>query len=200
MNRFKRKRQEELYSANRDLSFFEWAAGKKLFSNNINASERMQKFLVEIQKRCLAEMVLLLSWSTDSSDCQVLGISPSGEKSVISPELQLRLIRKCYEENKILVKEDLYEDVSIQKLLKQFPISTLLIAPLHNDQGLIDMLLIVNYAGSGVPSRILDFIDFISSVLALSIQNTRLFNKLKRKDAELKEWTAHVEERISQGP
>jgi len=188
-----------LYSSNRDLTFFEWAAGKKLFSNNINASERMQNFLVEIQKRCLAEMVLLLSWSTDSSDCQVLGISPSSEKSVISPELQLRLIRKCYEENKILVKENLYEDVSIQKLLKQFPISTLLIAPLHNDQDLIDMLLIVNYAGSGVPSRILDFIDFISSVLALSIQNTRLFNKLKRKDTELKEWTAHVEERISQG-
>jgi len=199
LNRFKRKKQEELYSSNRDLTFFEWAAGKKLFSNNINASERMQNFLVEIQKRCLAEMVLLLSWSTDSSDCQVLGISPSSEKSVISPELQLRLIRKCYEENKILVKENLYEDVSIQKLLKQFPISTLLIAPLHNDQDLIDMLLIVNYAGSGVPSRILDFIDFISSVLALSIQNTRLFNKLKRKDTELKEWTAHVEERISQG-
>jgi len=199
LDRFWRKRKEEYYPSKQSVSFLEWTAGKDLFSNTIDLSARIQKLLVEIQKRCLAEQVILLNWETRKKGCKVLGISPFGEKPIMHPRLQMNLIKKCSEKNQILVWEDFWNDAFIREMLKDSRFKTLLISPLHMDQDIVDALLIVNYSGSGIPTRIIDFISFISSVLALSVQNSRLYSELKQKDAELKEWTAHVEERIDLG-
>jgi len=63
----------------------------------------------------------------------------------------------------------------------------------------LDALLILNYSQGGEKTRIIDFITFISSVLALSLQNVNLYRDLKSKSTELTEWTQHVEMRIRDG-
>jgi PAS domain S-box-containing protein len=178
---------------------FEWAAGKELAFSSIDFKDRIQKLLVEIHKRCLADQVLLLTWNTRKKACKVLGISPIGYKSTIHPQLQLSLIQKVYEKKRTLYWEDLWEDGFIREKLKESHFETLFITPLNLNKNLIDVLIIVNYSAGGGASQVIDFISFISSVLALAIQNSRLYSELKRKNMELKSWTAHVEERIEEG-
>ena len=71
--------------------------------------------------------------------------------------------------------------------------------PLRQEENSIDALFILNHAPTRQYKRVLEFITFISPVLALSIQNYQLYLQLKHKNEELDSWIAHVESRIEEG-
>ncbi|MBN2030071.1 PAS domain S-box protein [bacterium] len=199
MKKFWKKQEKGFFCPKGTLSFIEWAGGKDILPRSAESLEQTQKLLVEIQKRSLADQVLLLSCDRDSEQCKLIGISPSREKPAIHQRVQFSLINKCLEEKRILVWEDLWRDELMREQLRHLKCKSLLLAPLNLDQKMIDVLAIVNYSSTGKPSRVIDFITFISSVLALSIQNVRLYSALKQKDTELKDWVTDVEKRIEEG-
>jgi len=181
------------------VPFLEWATGKDFLFNQADFTNRLQQLLTEIQKRSLSEQVLLLSWDIQRNECKVLGISPTGDKPIIPQRAQIPLIQKAAEKKRILKYEDLMEDEHLRGSFRYIPFDTLVLCPLNINQHTVDVLLIVNYLPGSSASRILDFISFISSVLALAIQNSRLYAKLTQKDDELKKWVGHVEKRIEEG-
>ena len=199
MGKFWKKRKEEYFYSKGTESFFKWIMGKDMFSLPLASQEQTQKLLVEIQKRSLADQVLVLSCDVSQKHCTVLGISPSKDKPIIHPSLQLSLMNICREEKRILLWEDLWDDEFVREQLRDSKCDSLLLSPLTLDENLVDALLIVNYSHASHSSRVVDFITFISTVLTLSIQNVRLYSELKRKDTELKEWITHVEKRIEAG-
>jgi len=199
LSKFRKKGKEESLSPNVTLSFFEWVTGKDFFAHDQDPWKRTQKLLSEIQKRSLAEQVLLLSWDPTKMSLRVLKMLPPGEKSLVDSRLQVSLIKKVMEENKFVLWEDIWEDERIREQLKQCKCDSLMVFPLCIKETLVDVLLVVNYSTRGDAFRVTDCIAFISSVLALSLQNTRLYLDLKKKNAELKNWMAHVEERIEEG-
>ena len=194
------KKFKDDYSSSVDTApFSQWAIGKDFFSHTVDPWERTKKLLIEIQKRSLAEQVILLSWNKKDTNYKVLCMTPSGEKSIINKNLEQSLIQKCYEEDRLLVWEDFYEDSIIEQDLRNSNCDTLLLSPVSMGENYFDLLLIVNYSGWGETEKIVDFITFVTSVLAFSLQNFRLYLKLQHRNIELKDWTEHVEERIEDG-
>jgi PAS domain S-box-containing protein len=179
--------------------FSQWALGQDFFSRTQDPWERTKGLLTEIQKRSLAEQVLLLSWDTRNQTCKLLSISPPNDKPVLGKTFQEQLIRKAYDENCVLNWEDFWDDPVIQPHLKQSRYDTLLVSPVSLEEPFFDVLILINYSCWGEPNRINEFIMFVSSVLSLSMQNFRLYLKLKQKNIQLRDWTSHVEERIERG-
>jgi len=177
---------------------FEWVAEKDFFSDTLDPEERTAKLLIEIQKRSLAEQVAILSWNLNVPQAEILYTVPN-EHLPIHPSAQKLILNKLWHENHTLFWEDLYNDPAIQVHLNKTSLNNLIIHPLYREEYDIDALVIVNHAPGTQYHRILEFISFVSSVLALSIQNQRLYLQLKHKTSELESWVKHVETRIEDG-
>ena len=180
-------------------AFIEWAVGQDFFSETIDPSDRTQKLLSEIQKRSLADQVMLVCYDTENQNIEIISNAPLIEKLLVSEKLLLMLLQKGFEQNQLLFWEDFNADDLIRPKLKKYEIRSLLMSPLGGRGAMLDALLILNYTQGSEKTRITDFITFISSVLALSLQNVHLYRDLKSKSTELTEWTQHVEKRIRDG-
>jgi len=180
-------------------SFFEWAAGKEFFPDNVISQKYTQKVLIEIQKRSLADQVILLSWNMEDEKFKIYGISPVNDKIKIGSRLLKLLIKKLYIEKKILYWDDLWEDELIRNSLKKVNLQTIIISPLSISKYFIDILIIIDYSEWSATNQVTNFISYVSSVLALAVHNNRLYNELVAKNSELREWTRNVEERIEEG-
>ena len=196
---FWKKKKEESFEKKGSVSFFEWAAEKDFFSTTVDPIERTQKLLREIQKRSLAEQVFILTLNPKDKNSKTVGMTPSGEKPILSEGLLKDIIQKGYEEKNILLWEDFWEDDNIRKKLQRGKCHSLLLSVLNYKGDQIDALLLVNYSQLGDPGRLIDFASFVSSVLTLSLQNARLYHELKKKRSQLHGWVQHVEERIEEG-
>jgi PAS domain S-box-containing protein len=194
-----RKRKEASFEKKLSIPFFEWAARKDLFSSVLDPVERTQKLLAEIQKRSLADQVFLLSWDTSEKTCTTLASSPPGTESILDETLQFNLLHKVLEKKQVLFWEDVWKDDFVRHQCKKSNCNTFLFSPLIYQNDVLDVLVIVNYALSGTSTRIIEFISLISTVLALSLQNFRMYHELKQKNEKLTDWTDHVEKRIKDG-
>lgn len=194
-----RKRKEAGFERKIAIPFFEWAVRKDLFSSILDPVDRTQKLLAEIQKRSLADQVVLLSWDTSKKTYETLASSPLGVDPLLDEGLQFNLLHKVLNTKQILFWEDVWHDELLRHQLKKNNCNTFLISPLIYQNEVLDVLLIVNYSLSGSSSRIIEFISLISTVLALSLQNYRLYQELKKKNEELTDWTDNVEKRIKDG-
>ena len=180
-------------------SLYEWVVGKDFLFSAFDPWERTQKLLIEIQKRSLAEQVLLITGDVKKGQSKVIGMSPSIEKIIVPAKLRTALVIKSFEERRPLQWEDLWADAFIKQHLERSRCHTLLLYPLTLKESIVDILLIVNSSRWSSSSQLMDFNAFASSVVALSLQNLRLYSELKKKNAELKNWASHVEERIEEG-
>ncbi len=196
---FWKKKKEITYIKKETPAFFEWAVEKEFFSSALSPDERTQTLLVEIQKRSMAEQVLLLTWNANDKTSKILNISPINEKPFFSPKILSLLMSKGFSKKTILMLSDFNEDRLVHESLKRYKCSSLILSPLNIHTNYIDAILLIDYSSLREETRVLDFISFVSSVLALSIQNTRLFRELKKKRTELNNWVKHVEERIEEG-
>lgn len=199
MSRFWRKRNEDASFSDRDVSFLQWAAGQDLFSHSIDFQSRIQHFLCEVQKRSLADQILLVSLEKDRQIPKFLSSTPAGEKPLIQTRLLRTVLEFLASENKTLLWEDLWEVDSIRNQLKRCPFETIIVSPITINDDRTDAIIIINYSLVGVASRVIDFIAFISSALSLTLQNARLYKDLQRKNEELRNWTIHVEDRLEAG-
>ena len=194
---WKKKKTEEVEKET--VSFFEWAVGKDFFSSATDPWERVQGLLKEIQKRCLAEQVLVYSCDSGTGTCELLIGSPQSEKPALSKDLLDVLMQKCYTENRLLFTEDFGEEASFTEAFRSSNFETVLVSPLFADAGRMEALVILNFSDLGDHSRIVDFVQFVSTVLSISLQNARLYYELKKKNSEIDEWTSTVEKRIEEG-
>jgi two-component system cell cycle sensor histidine kinase/response regulator CckA len=192
--RWKKKRADEKH-----VDFlFEWVTEKDFFSDTADPDERTVKLLIEIQKRSLAEQVGVISWNLNVPQTEILYMIPS-DHFPLHPAVQKLLLDKAYYENRTLFWEDLCEDPKFKSHLESSSVQTLIVHPLRQEENSIDALFILNHAPTRQYKRVLEFITFISPVLALSIQNYQLYLQLKHKNEELDSWIAHVESRIEEG-
>ena len=200
MTKLRKDRKKEESSSTRGVSYFPgWETGTDVFSLDADPEKRTQKLLVEIQKRSLADQVLLLSWDRQEEGCQVLGISPEEEDPLVSPATRLQLMERVSEGKRTFFEKDFSEYPLLQEALQDSGIRTLFVSSLTIQPDLVDVLVIVNYSPTGEISRMMEFVSFASSVLAVSVQNVRLYAELKKKREELKAWVDHVEVRIEEG-
>ena len=183
MPKFWRKRKDDTISLNGTVSFIEWAVGKDFFSYAINPWDRTYNLLVEIQKRSLAEQVVLFTCDIQNESCRVLKTLPVGEKLIIESHLQKCLMKKVVSQGKVVFWEDLWDDETIREHIQKTRIHTILASPIHLTSTHVDILVLLNYSALGESTRIPDFVMFVSSVLALSLQNARLYNEMKKKNS-----------------
>ncbi|MFC1569103.1 PAS domain S-box protein, partial [bacterium] len=194
LRRWRKKRLDE-----KSIEFlFEWVAEKDFFSDTLDPEARTNKLLIEIQKRSLAEQVAVLTWNLSVPQAEILYTIPN-EKLPIHASAQKLILNKVWHENRTLFWEDLCEDPSIKAHLNNSSLNNLIVHPLYREENDIDALFVLNHAPSAQHNRIIEFIAFVSSVLALSIQNHRLYLQLKNKKGELESWVNHVEGRIEDG-
>ena len=193
------KRKEHYITPDLSTSFQDWAVGKSAINDSLDPWDRAQRLLAEIQKRSLAEHVLLLSWDTRRETCQTLAMAPTGDKPVFSDDVRLSLIRRAYVLRHALFWKDLRDDEPLIEALRKEKCHTITVYPLTIQNSLIDALVIVNYSTWRDSVQVTEYVSFISSVLALAIQNLRLYLELEKKDLELREWSGHVEKRIDEG-
>ncbi|MBN1780690.1 PAS domain S-box protein [bacterium] len=195
MLRLRRKKKADERST--DL-LFEWAAEKDFFSQSVDPEERTTRLLVEIQKRSLAEQVAVLTWQVSEPRAETLYLLPN-ESISLHPVAQKLLLNKVWKDNLTLFWDDLIKDEKIASHLSTTGWNSLIIHPLYRTDNYIDALFVINHAPGNNKRRISEFISFVSSVLALSIQNSRLYIQLKHKNVELEAWVRHVEDRIEDG-
>ena len=179
------KRKEHYITPDLSTSFQDWAVGKSAINDSLDPWDRAQRLLVEIQKRSLAEHVLLLSWDTRRETCQTLAMAPTGDKPVFSDDVRLSLIRRAYVLRHALFWKDLRDDEPLIEALRKEKCHTITVYPLTIQNSLIDALVIVNYSTWRDSVQVTEYVSFISSVLALAIQNLRLYLELEKKDLEL---------------
>lgn len=194
-----RKRKEDASGTNGDTLYHEWILGKEAFDGLSDPWERTKRLLIEIQKRSLAEQVLLISWDNRRDGAKVLCHSPAEEKYILGAKLRQTLIKAAFKAKKTLACEDLWHDDALRKTLQRTRVDTLLIVPLTITDTLIDALIVVNYSTWGEVSRVREFISYTSSIVALSLQNFRLFMELEKRNLEIHEWTQNADRRIIDG-
>jgi PAS domain S-box-containing protein len=181
-------------------SFFsEWVDVTELFSSTVNPLERTQRLLMELQKRSLAEQVMILSWNAEQNHVQILSLWPSDSKVLIDNKLQERLIQKVHDVKGPIVWEDAWVDESIRNELTKSQCESFLVHPIIQNGSSMDILFLMNYASWAASTSFKEYVSFVCSVIALSIQNLRLFNVLREKDRRLKNWAEHVDDRIQEG-
>jgi len=192
----KKVRSKKLHDSG---AFFEWATEKNLFFDEIDPWTKTQRFLVEIQKRLLAEQVFLVSRDNTSNKLKILKIAPNNTKSAIKAKLINKIMCKQEGANSLLFWEDIWDDPTLREDLNNSKINTLISSAINTQPNTTDHLFIVNYAISTDNQRINEYIYGLSAVLGQSIMNSRLNDKLQQKDVELNQWVSKVEERIEQG-
>lgn len=181
------------------VQFYQWVAGKDFFTSALDPWDRTQKLLMEVQKRTLAEQVLVLSTDIRENDLQGLFSVPVEEESILSEKLIVKLLRKVLEEQTILTLDELLTDELIGSTITKEQPDSLLISPLRIQGYSVEALIIVNYSAMKDMVLFNDFVAFTSSVLALTLQNARLYKELKTKNSELRQWSQHIEDRIEAG-
>lgn len=193
------KKKSELPVEKDAAQFYQWVAGKDFFTSTQDPWDRTQKLLIEVQKRSLAEQVLVLSTDIRENELHGLFSSPPNEESLLSDKLLVKLLRKVLEEQCILTLDELLNDEYIEPAISNENPGSLLISPLQIQGYMVEALVIVNYSAIKDPVLFHDFVGFTSSVLALTLQNARLYKELKIKNSELRQWSQHIEERIETG-
>ena len=199
MTKFWRKKRDLPLLKHGQLSFYEWVTGNDFFDQTVDPWDRTKKLLVEIHKRSLAEQVLLLGWKPGRNKCDILWKSPPTDTNIPDLPFLIRLVKKVQIEKRILDWQDLVLDKAIRDRLTQSNYETIMVSPVIPDETQIYALVLMNYSELGETVGIADFVSFVSSVLSMSLQNSRLFKELKKKNAKLKQWTLHVEQRIEEG-
>ena len=199
LTKFWRKKKDIPLVKHGNLSFYEWVTGNDFFDQTVDPWDRTKKLLIEIHKRSLAEQVLLLSWATHRRKCDILWKSPSSEKLIPDLPFLISLMKKIMAEKSTLEFQDFASDAAIRNRLSQSSYETIMVSPVTLDENCVQALVLINYSELRGTVGISDFVSFVSSVLSMSLQNSRLFNELKNKDAKLKQWTLHVEKRIEEG-
>jgi len=104
-------------------AFIEWAVGQDFFSETIDPSNRTQKLLSEIQKRSLADQVMLISFDTESQGLEIISNAPLTEKILVSEKLLIMLLQKGFEVNKLLFHDDFWSDDLIRPQLRSIRLS-----------------------------------------------------------------------------
>ena len=180
-------------------SFMDWASQKEALFQTTHPLERIQTFLVEIQKRVLSDQVLILHWMATGDKAKVLQISPLRDKPMISSKVMAHLCEACHLAQKLLSLDQLETDLPWTQRLAKEHVNSLLISPLNQHESEGDYLLVLNPTTVQFPGKVSDFVSAFSSVLGLALQNARLYVELKKKTAQLKNWSEDVERRIKEG-
>ena len=177
----------------------QWAVSADFFDADIAPRQRTQRLLSEIQKRSLAEQVIVTSWDRIEQTEKILYTCPFAETPALNHHIRPMLLKKGSEENKVLFVEDFWSDPNLRSLINRSSIHSILFSPLNISSKSIDALLIINYSLVGDQERIEEFVRFVSSILALSVNNAELSDTLHQKNEEITEWTGNVEKRIEEG-
>lgn len=171
-----------------------WMMHSDVLMESVLPAERIYRLLKDIQKRILAEQVLVLSRLPDGEKPGLVCMSPAGEIPLFDSAKQRILLEKLAETRRPLTDSD---DLFVRAEETENPDSFMAI-PLTVSEESVDALVLINYSRLN-ETRFADYLSFITSVLSLALQNGRLFGKLKKKQEELHQWVTHVEERIEQG-
>lgn len=177
----------------------QWAVSADFFDADIAPRQRTQRLLSEIQKRSLAEQVIITSWDRSEQTEKILYTCPFGETPALNHHIRPLLLKKGSDENRVLFVEDFWDDPDLRALINRSSIHSILFSPLNVSSQTIDALLIVNYSLAGDQERIEEFVQFVSSILALAVNNAELHDTLQQKNEEITEWTGNVEKRIEEG-
>lgn len=177
----------------------EWAADQDFFSDAFNPHQRTQKILADIQRRTLAEQALLAGLNLETETLEILFSSPEKENAILPPELMRMMLESTFEANQILDKSAFEQMPPISEFFETESIQSVLLVPLNIHNQNIDALFLINYSTAGSDNRIRSFVEFISAMLALALQNTQLFSVIHDKDAELTGWSQQVGQRIQAG-
>jgi len=171
-----------------------WMMHSDRLMESVLPSERIFRLLKDIQKRVLAEQVLILSWMPGREKPSLMGMSPAGEAPLFDSSTQKLIIEKLAQTRVPLTDKN----YSFQTEQEKEIFDSFMAVPLTVSEDSVDALVLINYSRLN-ETRFTDYLGFITSVLSLALQNGRLFGKLKKKQEELHQWVTHVEERIEQG-
>ncbi len=177
------------------VSFIEWAVGQDFFSDAVHPGQRTQKLITEIQRRTLAEQVLIASSHLDTDTLEILFSAPITESSVLPPDLIRLMLERAFTENRILDLSEFGDIDPVTQFFQEKQLPSVLIVPLNIHEKTIEALIVLNYF-TGQNDQIHDFIQFVASLLTLSLQNVLLHSLLQNKDEEVTDWSEQVGERI----
>ena len=179
--------------------FAEWAMGQQFFSSTLEPWKRTINLLVEIQKRALAEQVVLICWDKKRSVIRPWVTVPSGSSCLFKEDILKTLIAQGVRNREPVSLADFAKNKGIVDEARRRGIKNFVLAPVSIKDPWYEGLLIINHLGWVDGSQFHDFLMLVSSVLALFLQNVRLFSELRKKNRELKQWAGHVEDRIEEG-
>lgn len=169
--------------------FFDFAS----FFQEVPPEHRIQSLLAEIQKRTLAEQVLLLSSETKDAPWVLLKHTPPQEAWRIPESLWNTIVSQAGDVRKARILEDFAREY------KSEGIECVVCRITETPSGGGDVLVVLNYATLGNLTRIFETVCFYVPLLALSLHYYRLFQLLEKKEQEIREWKDHIERRIQDG-
>jgi len=169
--------------------FFDFAS----FFQEVHPERRIQTLLAEIQKRTLAEQVLLLSSETKDSPWVLLKYTPSHEACRIPESFWNTIASQAGDVRKARVLEDFARE------WKSEGMDCVVCRITETASGGGDVLVVLNYATLGDLSRVFETVSFYIPLLALSLHYHRLFQLLEKKEQEIRGWKDHIERRIEEG-
>ncbi|MCD6118173.1 PAS domain S-box protein [bacterium] len=190
------KKQGAAYSLS--SLFHDWFAENSLLNDISNPFDRIGHFLHEIQRRTLSEQVILYMWNKKDKNGKIWEVSPSKEDLLISEKLITDIIKSYVYKKGLFTHRQIAENSILSVQLKQSQCNSLILETIYSHADLHFSILIINYS-TVLEEKITDFLKFIFPVLSVLIQNVLLFNEIKNKDTQIREWTKNVEERIKQG-
>ena len=183
----------------KENTFIEWATNQEIRFQALHPWKRTQQFLVEINKRVLAEQVIILHWQKHTDAISLLQKAPFSKAILLQPTLQRELTSICIEHNRLMTITDFNCIDTINAALKAEKIQTLIVTPLQIQAESADVLVIINHAVTRFPGKVTDFVLALSTVLGLALENARFYDQLKQKTRRLKNWSRDVEQRIQDG-
>jgi len=178
--------------------FKDWFIENNLFNGIRNPFERIGYFLHEIQRRTLSEQIILYLWDEKNGTGKVWDLTPSKDKLLLSEKLLQDVIKIYFKKEDIYTHREFAKNNILSLQLRQGECNSLIFKTIYSHAGLHFSIFIVNYS-TILEDKINDFLKFIFPVLSVLIQNVLLFNELKKKNNQVRQWTKSVEERIKQG-
>lgn len=169
--------------------FFDFAS----FFQEVPPEQRIQSLLAEIQKRTLAEQVLLLNSETKDAPWVLLKHTPPQEACRIPESLWNTIASQAGDVRKARILEDFAREYKSEGM------ECVVCRITETPSGGGDVLVVLNYATLGNLTRIFETVCFYVPLLVLSLHYYRLFQLLEKKEQEIREWKDHIERRIQDG-
>lgn len=180
-------------SPHESFSLEKWFFDFTSFFQEVHPEHRIQSLLAEIQKRTLAEHVVLLTSEAKDSPWILLKYAPPHEPCRIPESLLNTMASQARDVRNARVLEDFareYKSEGMECVVSRIT---------ETSSGGGDVLVVVNYATLGKPARVFETVCFYIPLLALSLHYYRLFKLLEKKEQEIRRWKDHIERRIEEG-